>query len=116
MFLQRFLILLMLWVLSLITTNVIAAPTFGASPTAGSMIKFSSTESGGAVSQTIRITNNGVDPLEITSAVFGLTNPSNFTFSGAESFLSLTRDQRIGCISAIFAPHVTMVSVISISS
>jgi hypothetical protein len=90
MFLQRFLILLMLWVLSLITTNVIAAPTFGASPTAGSMIKFSSTESGGAVSQTIRITNNGVDPLEITSAVFGLTNPSNFTFSGATGAFPLT--------------------------
>jgi hypothetical protein len=90
MFLQRFLMLLVLWALSLITTNVIAASSFGASPAAGNLIKFNSTESGGAVSQTIRITNSGVDPLEITSAVFGLTNPSNFAFSGTTGAFPFT--------------------------
>lgn len=83
MFLQRFLILLVLWALSLITTNAIAASSFSSLPAVGSLIKFNSTESGGSVSQTIRITNSGADPLEITSAVFGLTNPSNFSLSSS---------------------------------
>jgi len=78
MFLQRFLILL---VLSFITTHVIAASSFSSLPAGGAIIKFNSTESGGAVSQTIRITNSGVDPLVITSAVLGLTNPNNFSLS-----------------------------------
>jgi len=86
MFLQRFFILLVLWALSFITTNAIAAASFSSLPAAGSLIKFNSTESGESVSQTIRITNGGVDPLEITSAVFGLTNPSNFSFPATTTF------------------------------
>lgn len=100
MFLQRFLILLVLWALSLVTTNAIAASSFSSLPAASSLIKFNSTESGEAVAQTIRITNNGADPLEITSAVFGLTNPSNFSIpastlpltipTGSSSSLTIT--------------------------
>ncbi|MEY3219465.1 MAG: hypothetical protein RIT27_822 [Pseudomonadota bacterium] len=86
MFLQR---VFVLWMLSFATTHVIAAPVFEALPAAGSLIKFNSTASGEIVSQTIRITNSGVDPLEITSAVFGLTNPNNFSIASSGTNSSL---------------------------
>ena len=41
---------------------------------------------------------------------------TTLTLSGSLSFLSLTRAQRIGCISAIFAPQAMTVSVSSMSS
>ena len=41
---------------------------------------------------------------------------TTLTFSGSLNFLSLTLAHKIGCISAIFAPQQTIVSVSSISS
>ena len=41
---------------------------------------------------------------------------TTFTLSLLVSFLSDTLDHKIGCISAILAPHVTIVSVSSMSS
>ena len=41
---------------------------------------------------------------------------TTLTLSGSLSFLSLTRAQRIGCISAMFAPQAMTVSVSSMSS